>query len=632
MYCPKCEFEFKQDIAECPICGGTLTAHPEESAAGQVESFAPGDEDVDSEQPSETVISELLLDAKQEFDSLESEPTADTQQDDPLANPLDRAALFSEDSAEPAVPDTLPDTSAETEEIFLLDDDHSGNTPEAAILEQEAPVEREPASKEIFFSDDNLFSDETGMAPDTADTPQTDDDPNRNKLESSLDSLIIPTREGTAPIEQTEDIPFNPETFQEQSDTATASDDSIKDLENSLDSVVVPSRKDSPRLPWQVEEDTTPTSDDSIKELENSLDSVVVPSQEDSPGLPWQVEEDISPIEQNEDMPFNPEALQEQSDTATANDDNIKELENSLDSVVVPSWEGSSDLPWQPEQDPSPIEQTGDMPFTPEALQEQPDALHMADLDSVDTDTLDITESTEEQPPHGKGRRSKKRLILTLLLGVLIIAAAYLLGNYFLLNPASNQTKKTMPARIPPRTAAKKAPASIPALETQAQKPSTSQTGKTASAQQPEPSAPEKTVPAQQPQPPAPEKALYKEIKQKSEEEKTVSALKKPAPPAEPVKSQQVDSGVTDRQKASKKQPYSVHAYSFKAEQDAQNEIKRLRGLGFDAYLATIELEEKGTWHRVKVGHYATRAEAVQAAQEIRQKNPRITPQILRNR
>lgn len=469
MYCPKCEFEFKQDVAECPICGGALIMHPEEGADETLENAAPGEEDAAEDQAIETSISDLLLNAKHEFDSLESETTADMQQAD--------------------------------EETFLRDDDLNFETAETP-------------------------------APDPAGTAQSDYDPDRDKLATSLDSLVIPT----------------------QGDTGS---------------------------------------------------------------LPWQVEQDKSPTSQADDLPFIPQTPTEPADTAPVLDDtDIKDLENSLDSVVIPSQEDAASLPWQVEQDSS-SNKNDTMPFIPEGFDDQPVDVETPDTGSIDTDTVDFADEDEELD-YGSPPRSKKRFIIILLCELLVIVAVYLLVNYYLHKPEPDQTKKPVPARITRPKAVKKAPSAIPAPETQPQKPS--------------PTAVEKPAPAEQKEPAAPEKSSAPAVEQKSEEEKTVSPEKKADPSTEQVKSQPAVSKTPDRQQASVKRPYSIHVYSFKAKQDAEKEIKRLRDRGYDAYLATVELENKGTWHRVKIGHYATRDDAQQAAEAFRQKHPRVTPQILRNR
>jgi cell division septation protein DedD len=77
---------------------------------------------------------------------------------------------------------------------------------------------------------------------------------------------------------------------------------------------------------------------------------------------------------------------------------------------------------------------------------------------------------------------------------------------------------------------------------------------------------------------------------------------------------------------------YTIHVASFKAQKIAGEEVERLLKLGFDAYIETVDLGEKGIWHRVKVGHYATRADAEQTVKSIRQKKPGVKPLIYKNK
>lgn len=79
-------------------------------------------------------------------------------------------------------------------------------------------------------------------------------------------------------------------------------------------------------------------------------------------------------------------------------------------------------------------------------------------------------------------------------------------------------------------------------------------------------------------------------------------------------------------------QPFFLHIASFRAPQNAQNELKRLRSLGFEAYIETVDLGTKGVWHRANVGHYSTRDEARQALNNYKLKNPGANPLILKNR
>ncbi len=58
---------------------------------------------------------------------------------------------------------------------------------------------------------------------------------------------------------------------------------------------------------------------------------------------------------------------------------------------------------------------------------------------------------------------------------------------------------------------------------------------------------------------------------------------------------------------------YNYQVSSWRNKAKAEQEVKRLRGLGFDAFLTEAFLPEKGgTWYRVRIGNYKTREEAEQ--------------------
>lgn len=59
---------------------------------------------------------------------------------------------------------------------------------------------------------------------------------------------------------------------------------------------------------------------------------------------------------------------------------------------------------------------------------------------------------------------------------------------------------------------------------------------------------------------------------------------------------------------------YTIQVASFPAAQDAENFARRLKEKGYDAYVVTGEVPQKGTWYRVRIGHYPDRATAQQSA------------------
>ncbi len=62
---------------------------------------------------------------------------------------------------------------------------------------------------------------------------------------------------------------------------------------------------------------------------------------------------------------------------------------------------------------------------------------------------------------------------------------------------------------------------------------------------------------------------------------------------------------------------YSVHVHSFRNIENAQEQSRRLQSAGFDAYVESIDLNEAGVWHRVKVGRFESRAAAEAAQREL---------------
>ena len=65
---------------------------------------------------------------------------------------------------------------------------------------------------------------------------------------------------------------------------------------------------------------------------------------------------------------------------------------------------------------------------------------------------------------------------------------------------------------------------------------------------------------------------------------------------------------------------YTIQVVSLKKFDKALQAVRRLRGTGFQAYIKNADLGARGTWYRVRVGHYRDRAEARKALSEIRAK------------
>jgi cell division septation protein DedD len=63
----------------------------------------------------------------------------------------------------------------------------------------------------------------------------------------------------------------------------------------------------------------------------------------------------------------------------------------------------------------------------------------------------------------------------------------------------------------------------------------------------------------------------------------------------------------------------TIQVAAFKRTEKAQELIAGLRRKGYDAYEVTADLPNRGTYHRVRVGHYANAEEARLAASRLRQ-------------
>ncbi len=93
---------------------------------------------------------------------------------------------------------------------------------------------------------------------------------------------------------------------------------------------------------------------------------------------------------------------------------------------------------------------------------------------------------------------------------------------------------------------------------------------------------------------------------------------KKPAP-AQPATAKKV-SRPAPVKKAAPSVRYAVHTDSYKRKTNAENEIRRLKKMGFSTYMETVNLKKKGTWYRVKVGPFNSRDKALKVRRELRAK------------
>lgn len=506
MYCPNCEFEIKQEVTNCPICGGELTEYPAEKTDAHTGSDNSKGENDAKEKPIDTCISDLILDAKHELDSLDSTSDSDTQPIEPFSGSLDFESMLSEDPPEPSqptnepftieppVPFDIPDEHRPHEDMFLQDETSIPFQKTDAPVVPESPFGQN-GPPENLFSDDNLFIDETTSPTGTPDTNPLIDETSEKPPESSLESTILPPRE--------------------------------KSYEQ----------------PWSLQELSAP-------------------------------------------------------------------------------------------------EPTETMNFIPEEQTEQPDDAPTQGLDFMDIEEARSTETAENQKK-GKGPRSTKRLVFILLFGVLLIAGAYAFNEFFPQFIEKDQAKKPIQPRMIRRTAVKRthAPAQPVPLE-HAAEPAEKPSSNAASVDK-QKAAPDQTTtegPTAETLKKTPAYATSKNKQQATTEQPAPvepaakPSENKPENPAAAAATKAGEDTGTAKKQDSAARPYTIHVASFKAQKIALKEVEQLVGLGFDAYIETVDLGEKGIWHRVKVGHYTTRADAEQTVEIIRQKKPEDSPLIYKNK
>ncbi|MDY0083954.1 MAG: SPOR domain-containing protein, partial [Ignavibacteriaceae bacterium] len=55
---------------------------------------------------------------------------------------------------------------------------------------------------------------------------------------------------------------------------------------------------------------------------------------------------------------------------------------------------------------------------------------------------------------------------------------------------------------------------------------------------------------------------------------------------------------------------YVVQVASFRSGSISENEAGKYRNKGYNAFVETAEIPERGTWYRVRVGNFTTKEEA----------------------
>ena len=121
---------------------------------------------------------------------------------------------------------------------------------------------------------------------------------------------------------------------------------------------------------------------------------------------------------------------------------------------------------------------------------------------------------------------------------------------------------------------------------------------------------------------------FYEALKKKGKDEQIQIIEKKTAPaapPSSPLTSQKRASKSKDTQdkktiagvKPSPSGTLAVQVASTKDAASAEALVKKLMQLGYAGFSTKAEIPDKGTWYRVRVGPYRTKAEAEQMLQEL---------------
>jgi cell division septation protein DedD len=63
---------------------------------------------------------------------------------------------------------------------------------------------------------------------------------------------------------------------------------------------------------------------------------------------------------------------------------------------------------------------------------------------------------------------------------------------------------------------------------------------------------------------------------------------------------------------------YTIQVSAFRSLEQASELKGRLSKKGYGAYVQSVELNDKGTWHRVRIGNYQNREGAERIASDLR--------------
>lgn len=106
----------------------------------------------------------------------------------------------------------------------------------------------------------------------------------------------------------------------------------------------------------------------------------------------------------------------------------------------------------------------------------------------------------------------------------------------------------------------------------------------------------------------------------RSEKEKTREGdVKSARAEAKPAAREAPSRGTEKAPEKAEAAVWAVQVNAFPQERDANRLAQRLKDKGYDAYVVSTSIRGK-TWHRVRVGHFATRAEARALQEELKVK------------
>lgn len=141
----------------------------------------------------------------------------------------------------------------------------------------------------------------------------------------------------------------------------------------------------------------------------------------------------------------------------------------------------------------------------------------------------------------------------------------------------------------------------------------------------PFPAAPPPPAPTAQAQSnPAPKEDLtfFKTLKDKKEKSVALQPKKETKPLAQKTKrppeksTESMKVSVPPRSTGSSG-AYTIQVASFSEKKGAETLSQKLKGKGYEAYVTSGEVPQKGTRYRVRIGHYPNRTEAQKAAERI---------------